>query len=279
MIGVILDIIKNWGFLVLIIFTSNLSAGTENFLAGARSIALSHASVSFCDTWAVFHNQAGLTGVSGISAGFYFESKFGIDELSMTAGSVIMPINRGAFGISLYQFGKGIFRENKMGLAYAHRLSEKWSAGLQLDYFAQLYPENEHAMKLVTFEGGILLRANEQLHLGAHVFNPVKVGFNLPSGRQEMPVTIRAGGHYKFDKAVLVVFEVEKENLHPPLFKSGLEFLPAENFAIRIGASGKPVKYTGGFGYRTGCFSADLGFSYHANLGFTPSLSVQFDLK
>jgi hypothetical protein len=91
-------------------------------------------------------------------------------------------------------------------------------------------------------------------------------------------MTIRAGGHYLFDNTVLVAFEVEKENLHPVVIKSGIEFLPAENLAIRIGASGKPVKYTCGIGYSTGCFSADIGFDYHSTLGFSPSLSVQLNL-
>lgn len=279
MVRVILDTIKIWGLVVLLLLLSNFSQGIDNLPAGGRSMALSHASVSISDTWAGFHNQAGLSGISRLSAGFYFESKFGIDELSMAAGSVVVPAGRGSFGISLYQFGKGAFRENKVGLAYAHQLSEKWSAGLQLDYFAQRFPENEHAANLVTFEGGILFRPSEKLHLGSHVFNPAKSGFDLPSGRQEIPITFRTGGKYSFDKSVLVVFEVEKENDYPTIIKSGIEFLPAENLAIRIGASGKPVKYTGGFGYSTGRFTADFAFGYHGNLGYSPSLSVQFDLQ
>lgn len=278
MAKVFLDITKSWGLFVLVILQSNLCGGADNLPAGARSLALSHASVSSSDVWATFHNQAGLAEITHLSGGVFFESKFGIDELSLGAGALVLPAGNGAFAISTYQFGKGTFRESKYGLAYARQLSEKWSTGLQLDYFLRTFPENERATGFATFEGGLLFHPSGNLHLGAHVFNPVSGGYESPYGKQEMPLVIRLGGHYDFDKMVLVAFEAESDNLNPVVLKSGIEFIPAENFAIRIGISGKPVRYTAGFGYSTGRFSADFGFAYHGNLGITPSVSVQFGL-
>jgi hypothetical protein len=251
----------------------------ENHPIGARSLGLSHASVSFSDVWGTFHNQAGIAGLEGFSAGFFYESRFGVDLLSLSAGSVVLPVGEGAFGLSFFQFGSGVFKENKYALAYARRLSEKWSAGIQLDYLTQTFPENARAKGFATVEGGVLFQPSEKLHLGAHVFNPVKGGIEAPAGKVEMPVIFRAGGHYRFDEMVLVAFEAEKDNQSPALLKSGIEFLPVENLALRFGVSGKPFKYTAGVGYKTGNLSADLGFSYHGNLGITPSVSVQIHLQ
>jgi hypothetical protein len=251
----------------------------ENHPIGARSLGLSHASVSFSDVWGTFHNQAGIAGLEGFSAGFFYESRFGVDLLSLSAGSVVLPVGEGAFGLSFFQFGSGVFKENKYALAYARRLSEKWSAGIQLDYLTQTFPENARAKGFATVEGGVLFQPSEKLHLGAHVFNPVKGGIEAPAGKVEMPVIFRAGGHYRFDEMVLVAFEAEKDNQNPALLKSGIEFLPVENLALRFGVSGKPFKYTAGVGYKTGNLSADLGFSYHGNLGITPSVSVQIHLQ
>ena len=250
----------------------------ENHHAGARSLGLSNASVSFSDVWGTFHNQAGIAGLDGFSAGFFYESRFGIDLLSLSAGSVVLPLGSGAFGISFFQFGSGVFKENKYALAYARRLSEKWSAGIQLDYLIQTFPENARSKGFATFEGGVLFQPSEKLHLGAHIFNPVKGGIEAPAGKVEMPVVFRAGGHYLFDELVLVAFEAEKDNKNPALLKSGMEFFVVENLALRFGVSGKPFKYTAGIGYKTGNVSADLGFSYHGNLGITPSVSVQIHL-
>ncbi len=266
--------------LIVILFQgiTKFSFAIENHPAGARSSALSHASVSFSDLWATFHNQAGIAAVSEFSAGFFYESKFGIDLLSLSAGSVVLPSGNGAFGVSFFQFGKKSYKENKLGVAYALQLSEKWSAGIQLDYIAGVFPENVRHKGFATFETGVIYRPAEKLHFGAHLFNPVKGGIQTLAGKQEMPVTFRAGGNYRFGEMVLFAFEAEKENKNPALVKAGIEFLPVENLFLRIGASGRPFKYTAGFGYKTEKISADIGFGYHANLGTTPSVSIQFQL-
>jgi len=250
----------------------------ENLRAGARSLALSHASVSFSDPWAAFHNQAGLAGLPGVAAGAFIESKFGIDELSLAAGTFTLQYGEGNFAISLYRFGKGTFYEDKIGVAYARKLSGKWKAGIQLDYFSMLFPENERATGFATFEGGLLYLPSERLHLGVHIFNPVTEGIRWPAGKDKMPVVLRTGCHFNLNKILLLAVEAEKDNLHPPLYKTGIEFMPLENFFIRMGFSGKPAKYTAGIGYITGMISADIGFSYHGNLGMTPSVAINIVL-
>jgi len=281
-----MNISPNKGFISKLIFVffvpgifPNIIFALENHPAGARSLGLSHASVSFTDVWGTFHNQAGIAGLDGFSAGFFYESRFGVDLLSLSAGSVVLPVGEGAFGLSFFQFGSGLFKENKYALAYARQLSEKWSAGIQLDYLSQVFPENARAKGFATVEGGVLFQPSDKLHLGAHVFNPVKGGIEAPAGKVEMPVIFRGGGHYRFSEMVLLAFEAEKDNQNPALLKTGIEFLPVENLALRFGVSGKPFKYTAGVGYKTGNLSADLGFSYHGNLGITPSISVQIHLQ
>lgn len=265
--------------LILFVFvTATNSFSIENYPAGARSLALSHSFISISDVWATFHNQAGLAGFEDISSGVFYESKFQIDELALVAGSIVLPVNAGTFGISFFQFGKGSFKENKFGLAFAKQITEKFSAGIQLDYLSQTFPENERSKGFATFEGGIIYSPVKNLFLGAHVFNPIFGGIESPAGKQKMPAIFRVGGHYQFDKMVLVTFETEKDTENPFLFKSGIEFSPVENFALRFGVSGKPVKYTAGIGYSIGKLTTDIGFSYHGNLGVTPSISIQFRL-
>ena len=251
----------------------------DNCPTGARSLALSHASVSFSDVWSTFHNQAGLTGVNNLSAGFFYESKFQIDELSLMSGSLVFPTSSGAFGLSFFQFGKGNFKENKFGLAFAKQLAKNFSVGIQIDYLSQIFPENSRAKGFVTFEGGVIYSASENLILGAHVFNPLNGGIETLTGKQKVPAVFRLGGQYHFDKMVLVVFEAEQDTKNPLLLKAGIEFQPVENLGLRFGISGRPFRYTTGLGYTFGKITTDIGFSYHGNLGITPSVSLQFALK
>ncbi|MCK3682701.1 hypothetical protein [Maribellus sp. YY47] len=265
--------------LILFLALSYTSIASENFTAGARAVALSNATVSLSDVWSTFHNQATLAGMSKLSAGIYYESRFMLEELSLTAGTFSAPFGGGTAGISFYQFGKGSYKESKLGLAYARQLSRKLSAALQLDYFASRFPENEGAFTFLTFECGLVYQLTHELTLGAHVFNPVENGFETYSGKQEMPFTYRLGGHYLLSEYVLVCAEVQKSSGFPAQVKSGVEFMPVKNLALRLGVSGKPFNYSGGIGYSLGNISTDFAFSYHGNLGFTPSVSVQFHLR
>lgn len=269
---------KKTTFFILLIFVFVNSFSAENYPAGARALALSNAFVSVSDTWSTFHNQAGLAGIESFSAGVFYESWFMVDELSHVAGSLAIPLKAGTFGFSFSQFGKGTYKEHKLGLAFSKRLTQKLSAAIQLDYFSERYPENESAAGFTTFEAGIIYAATNELSLGAHIFNPIQNGFELPEGMQKMPATFRFGGHYQFPKMVMLIFEAEKNTENPFLFKSGLEFSPVKNLALRFGVSGKPVMYTAGLGYRTGKITTDIGFSYHGNLGLTPSVSIQIKL-
>lgn len=250
----------------------------ENQTAGSRSLSLSNAFVSVADTWSTFHNQAGIAGFESVSAGIFYESRFAIEELKQTAGTFIFPVHSGAFGFSFSQFGKGSFKENKIGLAFAKTLSEKFRAAIQLDYLSQLFPENREAKGFATFEAGIIYSPTKQLFFGAHIFNPFEGGIETPEGRQKMPATFRIGGHYQFDESLLWIVEAQKDTKNPFLLKTGIEFSPVKNFFLRFGISGKPVNYTSGIGYRFGKITTDIAFSYHGTLGITPSISLHIEI-
>lgn len=250
----------------------------ENQFAGARAIGLSDSYISFYDSWGSFHNQAGLSKINGISAGMFFESRFMVDELSYVAGNVVMPTSSGVFALSFTQFGKGTFKENKFGFAYAKQLSENLSAGVQIDYLMTLMPENRIFKGFPTVEGGIIYQPVTGLLVGAHIFNPIGGGVETLNGKDKSPTTVRVGGNYSVSEYVLVTAEVEKSTDLNPIYKTGIEFLPAEDLAIRFGFSGKPFAYTAGIGYKFGKIATDIGFHYHGNLGLTPAISLRFQL-
>jgi len=263
--------------ILLLLFIQNINAA-ENYPAGARALALSNALVSISDTWSTFHNQAGLAGMGNFSAGFFYESHFMVDELSHVAGSLVIPVKAGTFGISFSQFGKGTYKEHKVGLAFAKKLTKKLSAAIQLDYLSEMYPENKSATGFATFEAGAVFAATNNLFFGAHIFNPIQGGIKTPEGLQKMPAVLSVGGHYQFQKMVLLILETEKDTKNPLVVRSGLEFSPVKNFVLRFGVSGKPVSYSAGIGFQTGKITTDIGFGYHENLGVTPAVSIQINL-
>ncbi|WP_346855205.1 hypothetical protein [uncultured Draconibacterium sp.] len=271
--------LKPFLILVVSVISCLKISASDNYPVGARPIALSNAFVSITDLWSTFHNQATLASFETFSAGIFYESKFLIDELSLAAASVVLPIEAGTFGFSFYQFGEGTFKEHKVALAFSKKLSPRLNAGIQLDYFSQRFPENESSTGFATFEFGLSYKTTEQLTLGAHFFNPVNNGFQLPEDKQKMPVVFRFGGHYQFSDLVLISSEVQKNSDFPCVVKTGLEFVPAQNLFLRFGISGRPVAYTAGLGYSFGKITTDFAFSYHGNLGLSPAVSIRYNLQ
>ncbi len=261
-------------FLVFPIFTF----GSGNYYSGARSTALSNAFVTINDTWSTFHNQATLAQMHSFSAGIYFESRFLMDELSLAAGSVVLPVKAGTFGLAFSQFGEGSYKQHKIGVSFAKKLSSRLNAGIQLNYFSNRYPENDGAFGFATFEGGFTYLATEEFTFGAHMFNPIKNGIQLPQGKQKMETIYRFGGHYRFSDMVLLSMEAQATSEKPVAIKAGLEFSPAKELFIRFGVSGRPVQYTAGFGYSFNRITTDIAFCYHGNLGITPAISIQIKL-
>lgn len=269
---------RPFGILLFLLIGLTKFVSSQNYPSGARATGLSNAFVSIADTWSTFHNQATLAELTTFSAGVSYESRFMIDELTLAAGSAVLPARNGAFGFSFYQFGHGTFKEHKIGLAYSRRLSAKLNAGIQLDYFSERFPENDKSTGFPTFELGLTYKTTKQLTLGAHVFNPINNDFDTANGKQKILASYRLGGHYQFSDLVLISAEAQKSSGYRIMIKSGLEFSPLQNLALRFGISGRPVQYTAGLGYHFNKVQTDIAFSYHGNLGFTPSVSIQFNL-
>lgn len=260
-----------WGFIN--------SVFAQKHQTGARPAALSNAFVSVSDSWSTFHNQATLAKQKQISGGIFYESRFLIIEFSEKAGTLVFPIKSLVSGISFYQFGENSFKEYMVGFALAKQLSHRLNIALQFDYFASRLPENSKTFNFITFEAGISYQLTQQITLGSHIFNPVKNGFDMPNGKQESPFIIRLGGNYQFEDYILVCFETEKETDNNFIVRTGLEFMPLTNLAVRLGVCGKPVQFSGGLGYRYKNISTDIAVCYHRYLGATPSISIQIHTK
>jgi len=263
------------GFFLYIICCLPLQAGNENYLAGARSSALSSASVTLCDAWSTFYNQAGLAFLEAPVAGFHFENKFLVKEYAMQAGTLAIPFKPGAIGVSYRFFGYSKYYEAKFGLAYARKFANHFAVGVQVDYFQTHIAEGFGNYNAVTAEIAILAEPFENVKVGAHLFNPTKVKDNAPA-EEKIPVIMRIGIGYSFEEKASLFFETEKNIIQEPVYKGGLEIKTIGDLYFRGGFSSGYEQYSFGLGYTYKKFFADLAFTKHFYLGFTPHVSVSF---
>lgn len=268
--------LKRICFLVIFIqAASTLLATGEDFPVGGRSAGMANSSVTLNDFWAIHHNQAGLTGISNFSAGIYYENRFGIKNLGLKAGAVVIPTKSGVFGLSITHFGYSQYNESKIGLAYAKAFGEKFSAGVQLDYLSTHIAENYGNASAIAGEIGLRYQMNKSLCIAGHIFNLNRAKI-ADYNDERIPTTVRLGLSYTFSEKIIITAESEKDIQYNPVIKAGLEYHPIKELFFRTGISTNPMLNAFGFGLEFKNFKLDFATSYHQTLGFTPQFSIIF---
>lgn len=252
------------------------NASNNNYPSGARAAALSNAAVTLSDFWAISHNQAALVHIKNITAGVYTENRFLVKELSMASAALVVPVGGGAAGVSFTTFGFSLYNESKTGITYAHTFSEKFSAALQLNYHHTTIAHDYGTKGTVSFETGMLYQLLPQVTIGVHLFNPS--GARILSN-ERIPTIVRAGAAWQLSEKVLLLAETEKDLLHRPVFKAGIEYHIIQPLFFRVGIGTRPTTNSFGFGFRAGNIQVDLATSFHYVLGYSPQFNLVYHFQ
>lgn len=242
-------------------------------MAGARGAALGNASVTFQDIHAALSNQAGLAHIEEFSVLAYGERRFmGLNQFSFAAA---LPSSElGTFGLVVQQLGVADFSEQKVGLAYARKLSKRLALGAQFDYLSLRIPTYGIA-RLLTFELGLQAEVSERVQLGAHVYSPMRVRIGE---ERVLPTLLKIGGSYRASGELQVFVELEQDIDFPLRGKVGLEYQPTEVLFLRLGFATSPTLASFGIGLKLGALHLDFSSSYHQLLGLTPAFGLRYQL-
>ncbi len=240
---------------------------------------MSNAGVVLTDLWSNYHNQAGLAYAEKLMLGFHYENKYVVDEYGLHALALAVPVNWGTIGASAAFFGYSKYNETRIALAYGRSFGERFSAGIQMDLLNVYQAENYGSSTTVAVEAGILAEPVDGLFAGAHIYNPTKSSFNT-TGVQDVPVIFQAGIGYYFTDKLLIVAETEKDPEQKAVFQGGMEYNIIENIFARIGLSSYEMSaYSFGIGFVYKGINADMAFSHHQILGYTPHVSFSYSFR
>jgi len=264
------------GFVLCLCISLPIYAGNDNFPAGARSSGVSNASVTLADGWGTFNNQAGLAFLNSAMVGFHFENRFFIREFSMQAATLAIPFKPGTIAASYRFFGYSKYYESKAGLAYSRKFSNRFAVGVQIDYLQIHIAEGYGNYNTVVVEIGLLVKPLKNLLVGFHVFNFTRVKReSLPE--EKVPTVMRFGLGYSFDGKALLLFETEKDIEQKPVYKGGIEIEMLHKLFFRGGYASVYDQFSFGLGYKCKGIIADLAFTRHNILGFTPHISLGYE--
>ncbi len=262
-------------FAAVLLLILSAQLGFSQNSPGARAAAMGGAYLVMHDVWSSLHNQGGLVYLDGISAGVFYENRFGLTELSDRGAVVAMPVGNSAFGLSYHTFGYSSFSTSKTSLAYALKLTDKFSFGLQFNYHNTRIAENYGKASSLSVEGGFLYKMNDRISLAGHISNPNRARLS-DFNDERIPTTLRIGVGYRFSERVILTGEIRKASDATPSLRAGVEYIIVEQFALRAGFGSTPAQYSFGFGWKLKTFQLDVATGYHIVLGFTPQLSLTY---
>ena len=248
----------------------------DNYPAGGRSLGMANSSVTNMDAWSAFHNQAGLAWLSRMEIGASYDNRFTIADLSSESFTFALPLKAGTFALSGNIFGYSQYNEKKAGLAFAKKLGEKFSAGVQLDYLNTFINDDYYGSHTAfAVEVGLLAEPLKNFRVGLHIYN--LSGAKLAEYADEkIPTIFRLGASYRFSEKLLWSIEEEKDIDQKASFKSGLEYQIAEPLFLRGGISTNPTLVSFGFGLKFNNLLIDFASTYHQVLGFSPAISMSY---
>lgn len=256
-------------------FLNASGTGSYSYPAGASENGMGYSCVMKPDFWSSFYNQALLPYQKSLRTGVNFENRFGIRELGTATAAVIIPSGKASIGAVFSHSGYSDFRRKTGALACGLKLSEKISAGAQIDYFSENYPGTECHSRIVTAEFGLHLSPSENVMIGLHIFNPVPNSIR----REKLPSAVSAGAGVILNRLFFASAEIRLISDHKPELAVGAEYEAAKKFRIRGGFRTENTSFSFGFGYDFGFFRLDMGFSTHEALGITSSASIIFKFR
>lgn len=262
---------------VVFIFLLLPAAGSDPYsiTAGAGEAGMNYSCIMKPGFWSSFHNQALMSQENSLSFGVSYGNRFNIPELGTRTAGVIIPAGKTTIGALFSNSGYRDFMRHSFGIACGMVLSEKISAGVQIDYFAEKSAGDYGRYQSITFEAGALISASENIRIGLHIFNPV------PGSLQKsyLPSTIRAGAGINLSEFLFASAEVRISTGKNPSVKTGFEYEAAKSFLIRGGFSSENTSFSFGMGYTLKFVKVDLGFVTHERLGITSMASLVFEIQ
>lgn len=263
--------------LLLSFFAMDASIAQGWVPAGARSMSMGNASVTFRDAWAYHHNPGALGEVEHISGGVSYENRFLLKELQSQALAFAMPLKVGVISVGANMYGYNRYRAYKAGVGYSIKLADMISAGVQLNYQGVRLSDPYGSKSNISGEVGVFARFTDNWTMGFSVFNLNRAKL-AEYGDDRFTTFMRLGTAYEFSKKFLVALEAEKDLEYAIRVKGGAEYKVIEQFVLRAGVQTAPLEVSFGLGYHPKVVHIDFGTSYHQILGWSPHFSLQFEL-
>jgi hypothetical protein len=243
-------------------------------VSGARMAALSGSAIAQADAFAGFHNLSSSARINGLNCSFFGQMPYGISEINDGGLAFLKHFGSGVMGVVCQSHGNDEFIRRRINIGYALMLSSKLSTSASLGY------------SYTRITNGYGFSSNYWMNVGA-TYDVRKdwkwaAVADLPMqsirNDEDLPATLRLGTTYSFGEQVNLSAQLSSSTslTSSVTYSFGLEYLPVEVFAFRLGMNTYWQTWSMGVGTHLKNYSFDASATIHPQLGVTPQISFVY---
>ncbi|MDZ7607224.1 MAG: hypothetical protein U5K79_16950 [Cyclobacteriaceae bacterium] len=184
------DTFRNLLLPSIIFITVNLYGQSMEFGFGARSKALGDANTTIADSWSIFNNIGGISGVEKGVVSFGFNQFFAMEGFNSVAIGIVQPTAYGNLGVSAFRFGDDLYNEQLYSMGFGNKIGFV-RLGFRANYYQVHIDEYGTAAGFFMDFGGIVELA-PQWSFGASVSNFTASSLN-DLDNAALPVVMKVG--------------------------------------------------------------------------------------
>lgn len=253
---------------------SDLYAVNNLRLVDTRSMGMGENGV----TQSTLFNPALLVFVDKRSVSVDYYNRYHVKELGNLTGGVYYPNPLLSTAFQVSTFGYDGYRQTMFRFPLAKQLHEKWSLGISFQYKMLQTELIDEDVSSLAVDIGATYTPVHNLLIGVLITDYPSVLFKNKNLDIESFTSyfLQLGFQWKVINRVLIVGSVEVNSDTSVISYGGIEYIPYDSFAIRMGIRGEVLQPTFGVSYTYQRFTIDASAVYHSVLGFSNGVGIQY---
>ncbi|MDD3079852.1 MAG: hypothetical protein PHH37_12225 [Paludibacter sp.] len=261
--------------IIMFCIYTNIFSQIENILPSPQTIA--GASVANFHDYSVFQNPSNIAFAESNILLAQYENKFIIRELSRKGVSFTGHTNLLNYRFSFSHFGYSLYNEILLGAGFARNFANKFSMGLQFDYYT-FYSGVDNKYRSAFFpQFGINVLISPVFYWGFQALNPFQTNIKCETTYKRIPSVYSLGFCYLPVSSVKLLIQTEKEVSSDFRLATGLEYTMKDFLTFKSG-----VYYTYylvpclGFSFKYSQIQFGLNTDIHPLLGLISNATLSY---
>lgn len=198
---------------------------------------IANASVAVQNEWNAFQNTSALANVQNWEISAQYENHFMVKELSTKSVQFAKNLQSVNIGVAFSYFGYSLYNDMIAGIGVARNFGDKFSMGLQLNYYMSYFSGNEmNFYRGALFpQFGISSKIFPKLTVGFNAYNPFQSNIKTEYSVKRIPTIYSIGTNYAFTENLNWLTQIDKEVSSNFRFASGFEYAMIDQLTVKLG--------------------------------------------